>query len=131
MNHVCEHCFPHAVELGLVAPGLSLILNEGRYSLLWGYGHIGDVLVTFTKPPWPDPDPECKDGLTGEEDALAIEWLDDADEVLGSQLSMHATSGYWLVMTCKEAGYGSTGHKLLNYWLYHQCGLLVKERGNG
>ena len=124
---MCELCFPDAVEIGLVAPGLSLILHEGKYRLLWGQGHKGDVFLTFDNPPWPDPDPEVKPNLSKEDDALAMQWLDAADAELEEKLRTHASAGYTLVQTCKESGYGTTGHKLLNHWLYNKCGRLIAD----
>lgn len=72
MDWRCDLCFPGSVEVGIIGDGYSLMLHEGKYHIVGGQGHKGDIILTFPIKPYPDPDPEC------ENDDIDDSWIDAA-----------------------------------------------------
>ena len=126
--HMCEQCFPHGIEVGLIGPpNLWLIFNEGHYHLLWDNGHKGDIVVSFERPRI-DPDPEDREDASGELLDACLLWIDEADDTLTPQLQMSPDHGESFMAACRKGGYGhvTTQHYMLNHWLYHRCALLIQ-----
>jgi len=123
---MCELCFPKTKEVGIVAPGYSLIYNENKYHILGGQGHKGHEIVTFEEMPWPDPDPTCADDLTPEQNELAECWLDQAIR-FDEKLVMRASETFAFLSACEKTGWdkGSFG-----FWLFDRAGRLI-ARDNG
>jgi hypothetical protein len=130
----CDLCFPGRTEVGKLGECYALMYHEGKFHLLAGYGHNGDIIHTFETAPWPDPDPENREDLSPEELERANKWMDDAhdefwrEEVRG-YLALSAEEGHCLVDTCRELGFGTGSHRLFHLWLYDRLGKMAADHG--
>jgi len=117
---MCDLCFHNAKEIGMIAPGYALILQNDEYKILAGQGHSDDDIYTFSKKPFVDPDPEClhdKDEIGLAEDI----WLDLMDEV-EKTFKLTPRDGHHFVLACTP----EYGHKeSFNGWLINKCGILI------
>ena len=75
----CDLCFPNAKEIGMIGEHCYLIEMDGKYHILWGQGHKGDIIHTFTHKPWQDPDPECVAPDDSELSKEAERWISEGD----------------------------------------------------
>lgn len=121
---MCDLCFPHAVEIGMIAPGYALILNDGKYQILGVQGHKGHEIYTFPDKPFcdPDPDVEHNEGPIAEAEVRWIELMDRIDE----EFELDPQTGYHFVNQCQpeyQVGCFTT-------WLLNKCGKLIEAYEN-
>lgn len=122
MGWMCNLCFHDGKEIGEIAPGYSLIYNEGKYYILGGQGHRDDEELTFETTPTPDPDPDC----VIEDYPRADDWLEEVDKI-DEAWKMHPTDGYAIVNTCREQWQTSKHPGRFSCWLYDKCGRMIQE----
>lgn len=117
---VCNLCYPNAIELGEVVPGLFLMKMNEQYHLLGGQGHIDHIEATFAIRPRPEP-PEDED----DDDAAWNKWYGEAlltEEILPK---VSWRDGYLFVLQCMEGGYKPNEDGNLLLWLYNKAGQLL------
>jgi len=124
MEMVCNLCYPDAVEYGEIFPGGWLMRNGDRYAVMAAHGHQGYELLFFPDRPTPNPDPECAEGLSPDEEKAADAWVDRVRDWQDAVL-MSPEDGYFLVRGCKEAGC-ETSWPL--WWLYDRAGKMIEEQ---
>lgn len=123
---LCYLCYPKAQEICELIPGCYLFENEGRWGLMCQPGHRDDhAILFFPEKPWVDPDPEC-DHV---DDAIAEandRWIDTVSDWSETVL-MSPGDGYFLTSSCIEAGWKSSEHGFMLFWLFDFAGKKLEE----
>ena len=125
---LCYLCLPNAREICELIPDLWLFENEG---LMAQPGHgMDDALFLFPDKPWPDPDRDCVH-KNDEIAALSDKWVDTVTN-WDVKVLLPPEDGYFLVKSCREAGYGDwekdpEAHRLMLMWLYNFAGKKLVE----
>lgn len=91
---ICNLCYPNAEEIGMIFDGCALILHEGKYHIVIGQGHKGDIAYTFENKPFPDPDPECE---IEELEEKSDQWMEEILTPFEDNFKLSPQVGYWLV----------------------------------
>ena len=125
---MCDLCFVGGEEIGILAPGYSIIRKrDGLYYILGGQGHNGDEVVHFPTTPFPDPDPEME---ADEDSPIAKEedrWLEEADQferaVREAKLTMSESVA--LYNACRDQ-YERSGSNVFEQWLFGRVGELIE-----
>lgn len=117
---MCDLCFKEGKEIGRLAPGYSLIYNEGKYHILGGQGHRDDEIVTFPTTPWVDPDPEC------DLDHPDADRWDNETDALNEVLKMDVHEAYCFLSQCRKYA-GWDGCQLFSHWLMNKAGKMIAE----
>lgn len=124
---ICSLCFQTMIEVGELGPGFWLGYDKGTYAIIAGQGHKGHDLAKFSVKPWPDPDPK---GIALDEETIKLEdaWLEDLEIAFPKDIILPAYTGWALVETCRDAGFGTDGRHGCRFetWLFDKCGLLLK-----
>ena len=121
----CDMCYPDAIEYGMICDGYSLIKHEGKYHILGGQGHNGDILFTFPVDPWSEPDPDDKRYQCII--ALSHKWLNDYVEVeksfvIGIDYAWH------FVEALKSAGYKPDVNGCPVAFVFNKCGKMIEGK---
>jgi hypothetical protein len=103
---MCDLCYPNSNELGMISDSYSLIFHEGKYHILGGQGHGGEIIFTFPVDPWEDPDPEYKEILPKEIEEAASRWLNDLEKVR-EVFNLPPEEGWRFVNSLYAVGYTS------------------------
>lgn len=116
---MCKSCFPEAKEIGIIAPGYSLILNNDKYHILGGQGHADHEIFTFDNKPWPDPDPDCKD----ENGELVDKWLEETGKI-EQKFKLPVETAFRFLTSCEEKGWKKGS---FSNWLFDKCGNMILD----
>lgn len=131
---MCEQCSTDSLDIGEVVPGLFLFQarKNGRHMKAGDYGLVrsNDPDVTWSFRPEPDPYEGMSDEEINSQDGKAWEaWRPLVQEFAAqckAQLDM--TKGLRIALLCQAAGYNHNKDGLLEYWLFHRMGVLMKAK---
>ena len=120
----CDTCYTDAVEYGMICDGYSLIKYEGKYHILGGQGHKGDILFTFPVDPWSDPDPNDTEGASEELKAACHKWLEDFMTV-DKQFVLPVYDGWSFIASLEKSGY-TDGSAVA--FVFDKCGKMIEGK---
>lgn len=134
---MCEACYAECETIGEILPGLALVqakksfrhIEEGMYGLV----RLNSPDLVWAARPMPDP----FFGMTDDEiDAAPQPLLSDFlvfdllvtlfSKACEAQLSL--TTAYDIGCLCQAAGYNRKEDGLMEHWLFHRMGALLKSQ---
>lgn len=119
---MCPSCWGlnNAIEIGMLAPGYSLVKQNKRYFILGGQGHAGEDLYSFRSKPHPAP------GYNNKNCDKHDVWFETYGvKEMGRKFSYYDAKN--LIASCKKAGWSQRRNGDLCLWLYDRSGRLLKK----
>ncbi len=127
-NYVCKGCWPDAEEIGELAPGYGIVVDQKYFHIVSG-DHPADILLTFENTPSVDPNPNDKDRSPEAKEAKKL-WLALVERELREKFQdFPLERAFELLTALQKVGWDRRNERYTTF-LFNRAATIIRDRAN-